>query len=489
MLEHLQPSEVFHFFEEICAIPHGSYNTDKISHYLYQFGKTRNLETYRDEHGNVILIKEATQGMEEKEPVILQGHMDMVAVKKTGCTKNMETEGLDLAVDGDFVYARDTSLGGDDGIAVAYALALLDSKDIPHPKLEVVITVDEEVGMDGAMGIDLSMLTGKQLLNIDSEKEGELTVACAGGACVQGIWKPAWNEAEGSRYQLTLAGLSGGHSGVEIHKGSANANQVMMQMLYLLSREADMTLLSFEGGTKDNVIPSSAVCEFVSRADETALTGLVAAMEESLKEEWKKTDPALTFSCVRMDEQEVKKAGEGKPVVLTGLDGNDFFDMLAFFMEAPGGVQKMDPELEGLVQTSLNMGVVRLTNSGNLKVTFSVRSSVEEEKEQLVQTLLEKIEKYGGKASAGGRYPAWEYRKESPLRDKMVSVYRRMFGKDMTVLSIHAGLECGVLAQKIEGLDAVSFGPDILDIHTTEERLCISSVERMWNYLLEVLRQ
>ncbi len=488
MLEQLQPSGVFHFFEEICAIPHGSGNTEKISQYLVEFGTTRGLQTYQDALGNVILCKEATDGMVDKPSVILQGHMDMVAVKKPGCAKNMEKEGLDLAVDGDFIYAKDTSLGGDDGIAVAYALALLDAKDIPHPRLEVVITVDEEVGMDGALGIDLSMLRGKTLLNIDSEKEGELTVACAGGACVQGIWKPAWNEVEGDRYRLSLTGLSGGHSGVEIHKGSANANQVMMQMLYLIAREADMTLLSFEGGTKDNVIPSSAVCEFVSRADESQLTGLVATMEESLKEDWKQTDPMLSFVCERMD-GEVKKAGEGKPVVMTGLDGNDLFDILAFFAEAPNGVQKMDPALPGLVQTSLNIGVVRLQNGGNLKVTFSLRSSVEAEKEALAQLLLEKIEKYGGKGSVDGRYPAWEFRKDSPLRDKMTNIYRSMFGKEMTVLSIHAGLECGVLAQKIEDLDAVSFGPDILDIHTTEERLCISSVDRMWNYLLAVLKE
>ena len=488
MLEQLQPKEVFHFFEEICSMPHGSYHIDRISDYLYQFGKDRQLETYQDKLKNVIMIKEATAGMEDKEPVIIQGHMDMVAVKKPGCNKNMETEGLALAIDGDYIHAKETSLGGDDGIAVAYALALLDSKDIPHPRLEVVITVNEEVGMDGAIGIDLSMLRGKTLLNIDSEKEGELTVACAGGACVQGIWKPAWNEVEGKRYRLSLTGLSGGHSGVEIHKGSANANQVMMQMLYLIAREADMTLLSFEGGTKDNVIPSSAVCEFVSRADERELTGLVAAMEESLKEDWKQTDPMLSFVCERLEE-EVKKAGEGKTVFLTGLDGNDFFDILAFFAEAPNGVQKMDPALPGLVQTSLNIGVVRLQNGGKLKVTFSLRSSVEAEKETLAQSLLEKIEKYGGKGNVDGRYPAWEYRSDSPLRDKMTSVYRNMFGKDMTVLSIHAGLECGVLAQKIEDLDAVSFGPDILDIHTTEERLSISSVDRMWNYLLAVLKE
>lgn len=488
MLEQLQPKEVFHFFEEICNIPHGSYNIDKISDYLYQFGKDRNLETYQDELKNVIIIKEATKGMEGKPPIIIQGHMDMVAVKNEGCHKNMETEGLDLAIDGDFIYAKETSLGGDDGIAVAYALALLDSKDIPHPRLEVVITVNEEVGMDGAIGIDLSMLKGKQLLNIDSEKEGELTVACAGGVCVNAVFKPAWNEVEGKKYRLTLSGLAGGHSGVEIHKRSGNANKILMNVLYLMAREADMTLLSFEGGTKDNVIPSSASCEFVSRADEEMLTGLVEVMCETLAEEWKKTDQGLTLSIEKINDTENKKVSEGKLVEQRGLDGNDFFDLLKFFMDVPNGVQKMSPDLEGLVQTSLNLGVIRLENNGQLKATFSLRSSVLQERDELAKIVMDMVEQCGGKAKPVGQYPAWEYRKQSPLRDRMVKVYKQMFGKDMTVLSIHAGLECGILSEKIEDLDSVSFGPDIFDIHTTQERLSISSVQRMWNYILEVIK-
>lgn len=481
MLENIQPISVFHFFEEICGMPHGSGNTAQISAYLLKFGQDRNLETYQDALGNVILIKEATEGMEACAPFIIQGHMDMVAVKEPGCAKNMETEGLDLAVEGDYVYAEQTSLGADDGIAVAYALALLDSSEIPHPRLEVVITVDEEVGMDGATGIDLSMLRGRQLLNIDSEKEGELTVACAGGERIQGVWKPAWNEAGGMRYRIAVSGLVGGHSGVEIHKGGANANKLLMQVLYSLSQEADITLLSFEGGTKDNVIPASAVCEVVSRTQE--LPDKTAALEKALKEEWKKTDPLLSLVCERCGDDAPQKAGDG----LLGLDKDAFIDLLKFFMEVPNGVQKMDEKLKGLVQTSLNLGVVNLSNAGELKVSFSLRSSVEKERDALARQIIERIEQSGGTAAEDGKYPAWEYREKSPLRERMVSVYRELFGKDMTVLSIHAGLECGILAQKIEGLDAVSFGPDILDIHTTQERLSISSVERVWRYILRVL--
>lgn len=457
-------------------MPHGSGNTAQISAYLLKFGQDRNLETYQDALGNVILIKGATEGMEACAPFIIQGHMDMVAVKEPGCAKNMETEGLDLAVEGDYVYAEQTSLGADDGIAVAYALALLDSSEIPHPRLEVVITVDEEVGMDGATGIDLSMLRGRQLLNIDSEKEGELTVACAGGERIQGVWNPAWNEAEGMRYRIAVSGLAGGHSGVEIHKGGANANKLLMQVLDSLSQEADITLLSFEGGTKDNVIPASAVCEVVSRTQE--LPDKTAALEKALKEEWNRTDPSLALVCERCGDDTPEKAG---------LDKKAFSDLLHFFMEVPNGVQKMDEKLKGLVQTSLNLGVVNLSNAGELKVSFSLRSSVEKERDALARQIIARIEQSGGTAVEEGRYPAWEYREKSPLRERMVSVYKELFGKDMTVLSIHAGLECGILAQKIEGLDAVSFGPDILDIHTTQERLSISSVERMWRYILRVL--
>lgn len=487
-IEALQSKQVFHFFEEICSMPHGSYNIDRISDYLYRFGKERNLEVYQDDLKNVIIIKEATKGMEEKQPIILQGHMDMVAVKTENCRKNMETDGLDLAVDGDYLYAKETSLGADDGIAVAYALALLDSTDIPHPRLEVVITVNEEVGMDGAIGIDLSMLKGKKLLNIDSEKEGELTVACAGGTCITAGFKPAWNEVEGKKYKLSLAGLSGGHSGVEIHKKSGNANKILMNVLYLMAREVDMTIYSFAGGTKDNVIPSSAVCEFVSRAETEMLTGLVEVMQETLQQEWSGTDPNLSLTVEQVDEKEISKAAAGKLIEQKGMNGNDFFDLLKFFLDVPNGVQKMDPNLDGLVQTSLNLGVLKIENNGPAKATFSLRSSVIREREELAQSVIERIEEYGGKASVSGTYPAWEYREDSPLREQMLAVYKQMFGTDMTVLSIHAGLECGILSEKIDDLDCVSFGPDILDIHSTKERLSISSVERMWRFVLEVLK-
>ncbi len=479
MLEHLQPNAVFSYFEEICSIPHGSYNIGKISDYLVDFAKQRNLQCTQDKVGNVIIVKEATAGYEEKEPVIIQGHMDMVAVKEDGCEKDMLTEGLDLMVEGDWISAKGTSLGGDDGIAVAYALALLDSKDIPHPRLEVVITVDEEVGMDGAMAIDLSGLKGHTLLNIDSEKETELTVACAGGVNVAGQWQVDWLESEGTKYKVMLTGLSGGHSGVEIHKGRANANKLMMELLYLLEREVDISLISAKGGSADNVIPFQAEAEFLCKKEFAQVEGVLRAMEDVLKEEWKETDPGLQISLTEI-------AKDAKDLA---METSDFFRLMSFFLDAPNGVQEMSKELEGVVETSLNFGTFSMQNDGKVNAGFLIRSSVDNAKNALASKMRKMIKESQGSCTKSGEYPGWSYRVDSPLREKMVRIYREHFDREPEIISIHAGLECGILAEKINNLDAVSMGPDMQDIHTSEERLSISSVQRVWEYLLKILAE
>ena len=479
MLEHLQPSAVFSFFEEICSIPHGSYNIGKISDYLVDFAKKRNLQVTQDKVGNVIIVKEATEGYEDKEPVIIQGHMDMVAVKDDNCEKDMMTEGLDLVVDGDWISAKGTSLGGDDGIAVAYALAILDSKDIPHPRLEVVITVDEEVGMDGAMAIDLSGLKSHTLLNIDSENETELTVACAGGVTVAGQWQVDFNESEGNRYKIMLTGLTGGHSGVEIHKGRANANKLMMELLYLLEREVDISLVSAKGGSADNVISCQAEAEFLSKKDFAQIEGVLRAMEEALKDEWKETDPALSITVTELEKDAKDKT----------METSDFFRLMSFFMEAPNGVQEMSKDLEGVVETSLNFGTFSMENSGCVKAGFLIRSSVDNAKNALASKVRKMIKESQGSCTKSGEYPGWSYRVDSPLREKMVCIYKEHFDREPEIISIHAGLECGILAEKIHDLDAVSIGPNMKDIHTTDERLSISSVQRVWEYVLKILAQ
>lgn len=479
MLEHLQPSAVFSYFEEICSIPHGSYNIGKISDYLVTFAKTRNLAYTQDKVGNVIIVKEATSGYEEKEPVIIQGHMDMVAVKEDDCKKDMLTDGLDLVVEGDWISAKGTSLGGDDGIAVAYALAILDSDDIPHPRLEVVITVDEEVGMDGAAAIDLSGLKGHTLLNIDSEKETELTVACAGGVNVSGQWQVYWIESEGTKYKVMLTGLTGGHSGVEIHKGRANANKIMMELLYLLEREVDISLVVAKGGSADNVISCQAEAEFLCKKDFAQVEGVLRAMEAALKDEWKDTDPGLQITLTEIATDVKEKT----------METSDFFRLMSFFMEVPNGVQEMSKDLEGVVETSLNFGTFSIENGGNVKAGFLIRSSVDNAKNALASKIRKMIKESQGSCTKSGEYPGWSYRVDSPLREKMVRIYKEHFGREAEIISIHAGLECGILAEKIHDLDAVSIGPNMQDIHTTEERLSISSVQRVWEYVLKILAE
>lgn len=480
MLEHLEPKVVFSYFEKICSIPHGSGNVQNISNYLVEFAKERNLEYIQDEVYNVIIKKPGTKGYEAKEPVIIQGHMDMVAVKKPECTKDMLTESLDVKTEGDFVYAEGTSLGGDDGIAVAYALALLDSKDIPHPPLEVVITVDEEVGMDGALFIDLSPLKGKKLLNIDSEKEGELTVSCAGGMRINGSlpvqWESITENMQGK--QVTLTGLLGGHSGVEIHKNRGNANVLVGYVLQELSKKVNIKILSLEGGTKDNAIPREAKATILlTENDVSYYEESIKEIEKAIQEKFKETDKG-----VRIVSKDVSVKPEQK--ALSQVSASNIIKLLN---TVPNGVQAMSRQLEGLVETSLNLGIIVLKEE-EFSATFSLRSSVVSEKEKLRDKVAGILDSLGGSYVFSGDYPAWEYKEDSKLRDTFVEVYEKMYGKKPVVLSIHAGLECGILADKIEDLDSVSFGPDMEDIHTTEEKLSISSTKRVWEFLLELLK-
>ena len=470
----LQPKAVFAYFEKLCSIPHGSGNTKAISDYLVSFAWEHGLRYEQDALNNVILYGDGTCGMEDHDPVILQGHMDMVCEKDEDCPINMETDGLDVTHDGEYIFAKGTTLGGDDGIAIAYALAILADPSIPHPPLEVVITVDEETGMYGAAGIDLSRLKGRMLLNIDSEDEGVLTVSCAGGAGAV-ISLPVQRRAVyGPCVRLTVENLQGGHSGVEIHKNRANATKVMGEFLSRVQQLMPLCITKLSGGNKDNAIPRScevtlvALGMYIERINDVA-----AQLQAEIREKY--DEP---YAIVRGDDVDAL----GGNALTTECTAK----VIALLNAVPNGVQAWSEDIPGLVQTSLNLGITQL--SEEFHMNFSVRSSVNQEKLDVLEKLEKIAQFHDARYDFGGSYPAWEYKKESQLRDTMVRVYNEMYGQTPQVVAIHAGLECGLLSEKIRDLDCVSLGPQMHDIHTSRERLSIASTQRTWNYLLEILK-
>ena len=474
-LKGLEPAAVFDYFEKLCSIPHGSRNTKLISDYLVSFAKEQGIAYVQDELNNVILFGEGTCGMEDRPAVILQGHMDMVCEKDADCPINMDTDGLDVTHDDTHIFAKGTTLGGDNGIAVAFALALLADKSIPHPPLEVVITVDEEIGMEGAAGIDLSSLKGRTLLNLDSEDEGVFTVSCAGGARSTILLPVTRRAVYGPCVRLSVEGLKGGHSGVEIHKNRANANKVMGLFLDRVQKLFPVCISKLTGGAKDNAIPRNcqvtlvALGMYIERINEIA-----EQLQAEIRTQFDEPDV-----IIRGDDVEAFGAN--------ALTTEDSAKVIALLNAAPNGVQAWCADMPELVQTSLNLGVASLDDE--LKLTFAVRSSVNAEKRQLLDKLAELAKFHGGKTEEMGDYPAWEYQKDSRLRDAMVRVFEKMYGKKPVVVSIHAGLECGLLSEKLPGLDCVSIGPDMLDIHTSREKLDIASTRRTWEFLLEILKQ
>lgn len=474
----LESQRVFDYFEEICAIPHGSRNTKQISDYLAAFAGKHGLTYYQDDANNIVIIKEASAGYENAEPVILQGHMDMVCEKENGCEIDFEKDGLDLYIDGDFLRARGTTLGGDDGIAVAYALALLESGEIPHPRLEVVITVDEEIGMLGAEVIDLSMLKGHRLLNIDSDVEGHFLTSCAGGMTVEAELAVTRMAQSGLVMKMTVSGLEGGHSGSEIDKEHANANIVAGRVLKYISDRMELGVISMAGGLKDNAIPREHTAEVLIPVDkkEEFLTYL-EELTGVLRREYAASDAGIQITAEEGGVQEAQI-----------LSYASMSKVLFYLRQVPDGVQHMSRVMPGLVETSLNLGILKLTEDAFLTTT-SVRSSVSTRKEELLDRLTHLVEFLGGEVEVNGDYPAWEYRADSRLRETISEVYRDLFDEEPVFEAIHAGLECGILSGKIADLDCVSFGPNNYDIHTPKERLSISSTEKVWKLLKEFLKR
>ncbi len=470
ILSAIEPKNVFAHFEKICDMPHGSGNTAIISDYLRSWAESRGFAVVQEPCGNIIVRVPASAGCEAAPTVILQGHMDMVAVKDADCAKDMEKEGLALQTDGEYVWAKGTSLGGDDGIALAYAMAIAEADDVKHPGLELLFTIDEETGMDGALALDPALIHGRRLINLDSEEEGTLLVGCAGGARVDLCMPLEREEISGSAYRLKIAGLQGGHSGAEIHRNRENALLLMGRILGSLGAEAEYRLADLCGGTKDNVIPSEAEALIFCEA---SAEGSLEKIKKDLLAELISREPGLQITWEKTRETGSVVSGECRDRIIRLLT------LLPF------GVVKMSAAMPGVVETSANVGTI--TMSDEFRLTCSVRSMIASARDYLAQQIVVLAALCGCESKVHGAYPGWQYRPESPLRDTMIAVYEKMYGKKPQVEAIHAGLECGLFLEKLPDLDCVSLGPDILDIHSTKERLSIASTARMWDYLKQVL--
>jgi dipeptidase D len=478
VLEELQPKKVFHYFEEISRIPRASRNTLAISNYLAGFAAERGLKYIQDEYHNIIIFQNGTAGYEEAEPIIIQGHMDMVCEKEEGVEIDFEREGISLKIEGDFLTAEGTTLGGDDGIAVAYALAILDSKEIAHPPLEVVLTVDEEIGMLGAYGIDLSMLKGHKMLNLDSDVEGQFLMGCAGGMSLVSDIPVRHVVQEGLEATIHIHGLCGGHSGSEIDKERGNAAILMGRVLSTIADVTAFGIVELNGGSKDNAIVREAICRILLPPDsKTSVDAVLAQLNTQLKKEFAYSDPNIEIlyhfggmvSCPMLDFSSVNK-------------------IIYFLRMTPNGVLNRSQVMENLVETSLNLGIMQLQEESFHTVT-SIRSSVSTRKTDTAEKVALLVEMLGGEVKVEGDYPAWEYKEDSAVRKQISEIYRELFGKEAQFESIHAGLECGIFSEKIPNLDCVSFGPMNFDIHTPKERLSISSTERIWKLILEFLKR
>lgn len=477
ILSECQPKKVFEYFEKICSIPHGSGNTKQISDYCVSFAKEHNLKYTQDKMGNVIIHKGGSKGYENHPAVILQGHLDMVCERNDAISSiDMENEGLKLDIDGDYLHACGTTLGGDDGIAIAYALAVLDSDELKHPPVVALFTVDEEIGLLGAVGVDLAEIEARTMINIDSEEEGIFLTSCAGGA-TSVIEIPFETSEEKSKCLcITLDGLKGGHSGAEIDKKRGNSNKLLARFLHALSKKTQFTLCEINGGLKNNAIPlMSKAC--ICTDNTQAVKDMAVKYNKIFKSEYKTADNGVNIS--------ISEECNCNNKCMTKKDTKKIIDMLYII---PDGVQTMSADINGLVESSLNLGILKTTDS-SVYAEFCVRSSVETRLDEMNEKLAIITELSSGKFTIKDQYPGWEYKKDSKLREIMIEAYKELFGNQPVVTAIHAGLECGLFSGKLEGLDCISIGPQMHDIHTYKERLSISSTERVWKLIIATLEK
>ena len=478
ILQNLEPKAVFQYFEEISNIPRGSGNEKGISDYLLNFGKELGLESIQDEALNVIIKKPGTPGYENAPTVIIQGHMDMVCEKNNGVEHDFEKDPLKLRIVDDYIYATDTTLGADNGIAVAYAMAILASNDIPHPPIEVLLTTDEETGMSGAMAIKKENLQGKILINLDNEEEGYLLVSCAGGVRSTATLKVDEQEIGSKKLiKINISGLKGGHSGMDIIKERGNSNKILGRVLKGLLREVKFNLVSLNGGSKNNAIPREAEAIIaVNPNDENTAIEVINNWNNIIENELRAQDPGLKIEASITDIKTCKE--------FTDESTKKVVDLLYIY---PNGINSKSTEIEGLVESSTNLGVLT-TKDGVVEFDSAIRSSIPSLKEEIVLRSKTIVELLGGKFETTSDYPGWEYDPNSKVRDICQKVHKDMYGKEAKIVAIHAGVECGLFNEKLGNLDMISFGPNLYDVHTPDEHMSISSVKNCYEYLLEILK-
>lgn len=464
----------FDYFEQISSFPRGTGDEKAISDFLVSFAKENNLEVFQDENLNVIIRKPSTNGSDDT--LIIQGHMDMVNEKDKATIHDFKKEGITPVIKGEYIYADGTTLGADNGIAVAYAMAILASGDILHPNLEVLITSGEEVGLNGASKLKSGLLKGNKLINLDSEEEGIFTVSCAGGARVFTKVPCSFENAMGLQLRLSVIGLSGGHSGMDIAKNKSNSIKVLARVLHELRKDyLDYSILSLEGGDKLNAIPREANAVIsINPSDKNRLEILINKIEEEISKELSLEDKNFKLTIRQSEEMDLQ---------MDIISTNNVVDLLYLYQN---GVYRMNPEIEGMVLTSSNIGNIHMEGK-NLLIESMVRSNNGALKEALIEEIKLLSNKLGYEFGLINSYSEWEYKSESKLREKCIEVYKDMYKEEPKISSIHAGLECGVLSQKIENPDMISLGPDLFDVHTPKEHISIESAKRVYDYLLNLI--
>ncbi|MFZ7121520.1 MAG: aminoacyl-histidine dipeptidase [Eubacteriaceae bacterium] len=473
------PKKILNYFSEISEIPRGSANEKAISDYLVEFSKKRNLEVYQDTYNNILIKKPATSGLENSPTVILQGHMDMVCEKNKNTIHDFSTDAIKFKIINDHIYADNTTLGADNGIAIAMFLAILDSNEIAHPNLEILLTVEEETGLSGALNFDTRHLDGKLLINLDSEDDTEILSSCAGGVriCHRMKLKTIKRPPNFLYYNISISGLNGGHSGMDINKEKANANKLLARVLYSIKKEMKIHIVDISGGAKDNAIPREAeTLILIDKTEKENLELIIKQAQRNFLKEYSSSDNDIKVTLSYLDD-----------TVNNCLDKSTTDKIINLLMILPNGVQSMNTEIKDLVESSINIGIVKIEQD-YLSIHSAARSSLISKKKHIINMSYSIAEIMDIECAIDSSYPGWAYEKNSPLRKLAVSVYNKLYGEQPKIVAIHAGVECGIFKEKIPELDIISFGPNIYDVHTPNEHISISSIKKTWEFLLEILK-